>query len=321
MLSITLADIKRAVECLRPVTGVTPALASEDVDARVQASVFSQCENFQRTGSFKFRGAYNAVTSLPAGPADPPIVTVSSGHHGHALALAAKLHGRRVRVYAPGAITEAKRQAIAAQGALVVDMPTRAAAEAEVQALAISGEALLIHPFNDGRVIAGQGTCAWELMTQVEGLDTILAPVGGGGLLSGTCLAAHARDPRIAVYACEPTGALDALDSVRSGRIVPMENPQTIADGLRSSVGTLTLDILRRHLTEFFTVEEGEILEALRFAVDRLKMVMEPSSAVALVPVLRGEPVLRGKRVAVILTGGNIDRESLRTLLAVPRFT
>ena len=209
-----------------------------------------------------------------------------------------------------------KRRAILSYGATFHEASTRVAAEQEAKDWGDRAEAILIHPFNDRNVIAGQGTCALELLDQCPELDVLLAPIGGGGLLSGTCVAAHARRPSMHVYACEPNGALDALHSVREHRIVPMADPQTMADGLRSSLGPLTLEILERHLAEFFTVDETEIVTALRFAVEHLRLVIEPSSAVALAPLLRGESLLRDRRVGVILTGGNIDQVLLREVLA-----
>lgn len=167
-----------------------------------------------------------------------------------------------------------------------------------------------IHAFNDPRLITGQGTAMLEFQASIPDLEVILAPIGGGGLLSGTCIAAHGTNPSIRIYACEPTGALDAIQSVRENRIVPMTSPMTIAEGLRTSLGDVTLPILRKHLAGFFTVEEDEIVSAMRFAFDRLKIVIEPSSAVALAPLLRREQALIGKRVGVIVTGGNVDLSS-----------
>ena len=311
MSSVSISDIEQAAKRLRNVAQVTPVLTSPELEERSGATVFLKCENFQRTGSFKFRGAYNAVSALDPSTAGQAVVTVSSGNHGQALALAAKLFNRPAHVITPGTMTERKRSAILSHGATVHDAPTRAAADAEALAWAEQSQAILVHPFNNLDVIAGQGTCALEFLSQAPDLDILLAPVGGGGLLSGTCVAAHALRPSIKIYACEPNGALDALYSVREHRIVPMADPQTIADGLRSSLGPLTLEILERHLAGFITVDETEILAGLRFAVEHLRVVIEPSSAVALAPVLRGEPCLRGRRVGVILTGGNIESDLL----------
>ncbi len=311
----TATDILQAADRLAGVATVTPVLTFHELDDRAQATVFCKCENFQRTGSFKFRGAYNAVASLPVDSANRTVVTVSSGNHGHALAFAAALHGREAEVYAPGAMVASKRANILRYGARLIETSDRAAAEAQARARAVAGECLLIHPFNDPAVIAGQGTCAREFLQQVADLDVLLAPIGGGGLLSGTCLAAHAMAPGLQVYACEPTGALDAMQSLREGHVVPMVAPTTIADGLRSSLGPLTREVLQKHLVDCFPVDETEIIEGLRFAFERLKLVIEPSSAVVLAPLLRQDPILRGRRVGVILSGGNLDLDRLASWL------
>ncbi len=309
MPSVSYSDIERAAERLSGVATVTPVLTFHEFNDRAQATVFFKCENFQRTGSFKFRGAYNAVASVPAKDQHRTVVTVSSGNHGQALALAAALHGRAAEVYVPGAIVGSKQAAILGYGARLIEAPDRKTAEAQVRARAAEAECLLIHPFNDPAVIAGQGTCAREFFQQVPDLDVLLAPIGGGGLLAGTCVAAQELAPRTAVYACEPRGALDAMRSIHEGHVVPMVAPATIADGLRSSLGTLTRDILQTHLADCFPVEEADIINGLRCAFERLKLVIEPSSAVVLAPLLRQEPVLRGRRVGVILSGGNVDCE------------
>ncbi|MCS6291797.1 MAG: pyridoxal-phosphate dependent enzyme, partial [Nitrospira sp.] len=188
----------------------------------------------------------------------------------------------------------------------------RAAAEEALHETLAHEHARQIHAFNDPQVIAGQGTILLELLQQVSNLDVVLGPVGGGGLLSGLCIAAHHLNPRLLLYACEPLGAADAIESLRQNKIVPMTTPCTVADGLRTSLGTRTLPILRRHLTDVFLVSEEEILTAMRFSQEALKLEIEPSSAVALAPLLRREPALVGRRVGVILTGGNVDLDSFR---------
>jgi len=204
-----------------------------------------------------------------------------------------------------------KHQAVIDYGAIVHAAEDRIRAEVILDKIVEDVGATIIHPFNDPLVIAGQGTIMVELLEQVSDLDIVLAPVGGGGLLSGLCVAAQACRPQMKIFACEPAGALDAVESVRQNCILPMSSPHTIADGLRTSLGGRTLPILRQHLTGFFIVQEREIVEAMRFAYERLKLVIEPSSAVALAPLLREEPQLRGKRVAVVLTGGNAELSSL----------
>jgi threonine dehydratase len=211
----------------------------------------------------------------------------------------------------PRPFTSRKRDAVEAYGGKVYEVEDRPRAEAKLREIAAEYGAVIVHAFNDPLVITGQGTIALELLEQAGEVDAILAPIGGGGLLSGLCLAAHGLQPGIEIFACEPAGALDAIESVRQNRVVPMLHPVTIADGLRSSLGDRTLPILREHLSDFFIVQEEEMVAAMRFAYERLKLVIEPSSAVALAPLLRREPRLAGKRVAVILTGGNVDLSCL----------
>lgn len=307
MSGITLADIQCAAARLKGVAYVTPVLTPPQLDETADAVVSLKCENFQRTGAFKFRGAYNAIAALPFVDRTRPVVTLSSGNHAQGVALACRLLGQRAHVVMPHPINPFKRAAVVGYGATVHETANREAGESLVRVLLEELSGIHVHAFNDPFVIAGQGTAMLELLSVVPHLDAVLAPIGGGGLLAGTCLAAHGLKPDLHIYACEPTGALDAVHSVRENRIVPMPNPCTIAEGLRTSLGELTLPILRQHLSGFFTVEEHEIMSALRFAFERLKLVIEPSSAVALAPLLRHEPALRGKRVGVLITGGNVD--------------
>ncbi len=307
---ITLRSIQQAAEVLHGVAQVTPVVTSHELDDRAGARVFLKCENFQRVGAFKFRGAYHAIFQLARTQGTCPIVTVSSGNHAQGVALACRLLGFQAHVVMPQPINSFKRRAIALYGAEVYVEDSRVQAEERANALVAENRGAFVHPFNNPYVISGQGTVALELLEQTGGIDAVLAPVGGGGLLSGISLGVHGIATTTKIYACEPAGALDAFYSVRENRIVPMTAPSTIADGLRTSLADLTLPILRDHLEGFFVVEEREIVEAMRFAFERLKIVIEPSSAVALAPLLRGEAALRGRRVGVVLTGGNIDMSS-----------
>ncbi|MBI4400048.1 MAG: pyridoxal-phosphate dependent enzyme [Nitrospirae bacterium] len=304
---VTLADVQRAAQVLGGVARTTPIVTSRQLDEAARATVFLKCENFQRVGAFKFRGAYNAIASLPPEQRDRPIATLSSGNHAQGVALASHLLGRQAHIVMHRPINPLKRQATLGYHATIHEVTDREEAEQTLRELLQQFNGVHIHAFNDPRVIAGQGTAMLEFLSSVPDLEVVLAPVGGGGLLSGTSIAAHGLNPSIRIYACEPTGALDALHSVRENRIVPMNTPRTIAEGLRTSLGDVTLPILRRHLTGFFTVEEEEIVTAMRFSFERLKLVIEPSSAVALAPVLRQEAALVGKRVGVLITGGNVD--------------
>ena len=316
--SVTLADIQAAAARLRGVAHVTPVVTSRQLDDACSARVFLKCENFQRIGAFKFRGAYHAILTVPEAQRERSVVTISSGNHAQGVALACRLLGRSAHVVMYDPDNPLKRQAVLGYGATIHDAANLHQAEHDLPDLLTQLNGVYIHPFNDPRVIAGQGTSMLELFEAVPELDVVLAPIGGGGLLSGTCIAAHGLKPSLLLYACEPTGALDAMHSVREKRIVPMLQPRTIAEGLRTSVGDVTLPILCRHLTGFFPVEEEEIPPAMRFVFERLKIVIEASSAVALAPLLRREAALVGKRVGVIVTGGNVDFSSFFASLPPP---
>ncbi len=300
----TFHDVERAAARLKGVARETPVQTSRQLDGYSHASVFLKCENFQRVGAFKFRGAYNAVTQRSS---SQPVVALSSGNHAQGIALACRLSGKVAHLVMPEPVNPIKRAAVQEYGGIVHVPADPRDAESFSRDLVRELQGEWIEAFNDAGVIAGQGTAALELLGHVPDLEILLGPIGGGGLLSGTCLAAHGINPRIRVFACEPAGALDALYSIRENRIVPQERPQTIAEGLRTSVGTLTLPVLRDHLAGFFVVEEEEIVAAMRFVYERMKLVIEPASAVAVAPLLRREPALRGKRVGVIISGGNVD--------------
>ncbi|MCH7615248.1 MAG: pyridoxal-phosphate dependent enzyme [Nitrospinae bacterium] len=300
----TFQDVQRAAVLLTGIAHNTPIHTSRQLNEISRATVFLKCENFQRVGAFKFRGAYNAVAHLQS---DKPVIALSSGNHAQGIALASQLLGKDAHIVMPEPINPVKRAAVQGYGGIVHIPGNPQEAESFSQDLARDVQGEWIEAFNDPHVIAGQGTAALELLGQVNDLDVLLGPIGGGGLLSGTCLATHGVNPKIQVYACEPAGALDAMYSVKENRIVPQDNPQTIAEGLRTSVGTLTLPILREHLAGFFVVEEQEIGKAMRFIYERMKLIIEPASAVAVAPLLRQEPDLQNKRVGVIISGGNVD--------------
>ncbi|MEE9231329.1 MAG: pyridoxal-phosphate dependent enzyme [Acidobacteriota bacterium] len=313
MLSVSFNDVRAAAEILHGVVHITPVMTSGQLNEASGASVFLKCENFQRIGAFKFRGAYHAIFRLqkddPRGSRQA-VVTLSSGNHAQGVALACRLLGMSGHIVMQAPINPIKRAAVTGYGATIHEAPDRRDAEELLRDVLQRHAGHYVHAFNDPRVVAGQGTCMLEFLGSMPDLEVVLAPVGGGGLLSGTCLAAHGLKPSLQLYACEPTGALDAIHSVRENRIAAMEHPATIAEGLRTTLGDVTLPILREHLAGFYTVDEGEIVQALRFAFERLKMVIEPSAAVALAPLLRREPALAGKKVGVILTGGNVDLSS-----------
>jgi threonine dehydratase len=303
-------DILRAREILRSVSYVTPVKTNAELDALTSAAVFLKCETAQRTGSFKFRGAYYAASQVVAKGLGRTVATISSGNHGQGLALAASLLNLSAYVIVPKPYVPRKQLAIAQYGAHVIVVEDRAAVDQALHETIAHENAWQIHAFNDPQVIAGQGTIMLELLQQVSDLDVVLGPVGGGGLLSGLCIAAHHLNPHLLLYACEPLGAADAIESLRRNEVVPMTSPCTLADGLRTSLGSRTLPILKQHLTDVFLVSEEEILTAMQFAQEKLQLEIEPSSAVALAPLLRREAALVGRRVGVILTGGNVDLDS-----------
>ena len=313
---VTFQAIAKAASILRGVAHVTPIMTSQQLDTVAGASVFLKCEQLQKTGSFKFRGAYYAASQVLLSSHSRTVAAISSGNHGQGLALAAKLLGLSAHVIVPKPASGLKQAAITSYGAQLHLEENRTLAEATMHELTENEQVIPIHAFNDPHVIAGQGTIMLELFAQIPELDILLAPIGGGGLLSGLCLAAHHVNPALQVYGCEPRGAADAIESLRLNQIVPMPTPHTMADGLRTSLGSRTLPILREHLTDVFLVDEEEIVKAMRFVYERLKLVIEPSSAVALAPLLRTEPVLRRKRVGVVITGGNVDLESFWTSLS-----
>lgn len=285
----------------------TPVLTSHSLDEELGASLFFKCENFQRTGAFKFRGASNAVWSLDEEVAARGVVTHSSGNHGAALARAAQERGIPAHVVMPRGASEVKRRAVEDFGGRVVECePTQTDREANTAALQEETGAVLVHPYDDSRVIAGQGTCCLELVQRVADLDLVVTPISGGGLLAGTALVSRRLAPQATIVGAEPAGADDAYRSFQAGRIVPVENPRTMADGLRATIGVRPFAILREAGVRVVLVEEDAIRRALRLAWERLKVVIEPSSAVVLAALTGGDLDIAGQRVGVILSGGNV---------------
>ncbi|HUJ81527.1 MAG TPA: pyridoxal-phosphate dependent enzyme [Candidatus Acidoferrales bacterium] len=290
----------------------TPVLTSELLDKIAGARLFFKCENFQKTGSFKIRGATNAVLSLPEDSAQRGVVTHSSGNHAAALARAAQLRGIPAWIVMPSNAPAVKRAAVEAYGGTITFCePTLAARESTAQDLLQKTGAQMIHPYDNRNVIAGQGTAALELLNEVADLDFILAPVSGGGLLSGTAIAAKAMNPKIRVIGCEPKNADDAFRSMASGQLEPAAKSETIADGLRATLCPLTFSILRECVDQVVTVTEVEIGNAMRTIWERMKIVIEPSAAVAAAPALLRRLGADGERVGIILSGGNVDLSHL----------
>jgi threonine dehydratase len=307
-----LAAIQRAAERIEPYAHRTPVLTCRSLDERVGARLFFKCENFQKGGAFKFRGACNAVLSLPEEEARRGVATHSSGNHAQALALAARLRGVPAHIVMPENSPRVKVAAVQGYGGRIVFCPpTQGDRERTLESVVAATGAGFVHPYNDPRIVAGQGTCALELLQEIPELDLVLAPVGGGGLVSGTALACRYLSPRTRVVAVEPKGADDAFRSFRDGRIHPSENPRTVADGLRTSLGSLTFAIIRNTVSAVVTVEEQSILSAMRLIWERMKVIVEPSAAVPLASLLEGLPEANDRRVGIILSGGNLDLDNL----------
>lgn len=311
-------DIQHAAARIAPFAHVTPVLRSASLDALAGCELLFKCENLQRGGAFKFRGACNAVYSLSDAEAAGGVITQSSGNHGAAVALACRLRGISARVVVPRSAPAVKLAAIRDFGAEIIPSGVTQAERDRVmrEVLAQTG-AEVIHPFNDARVIAGQGTATLELLSQIDALDSVMAPVSGGGLLSGTAIAAHALSPAMQVFGAEPEQAADAAESLRRGERVTGWIPDTICDGLRAELGPLTFDILRTHRAQILLASEAEIVAAMRLLWERLKLVVEPSSAVPLAVVLRHRALFAGRRLGIILSGGNVDLEKLPWLPGV----
>ncbi len=313
MADLTPQHVAQSAQRLAGVAHRTPVLSSQSLDARAGCRVFLKCENFQRVGAFKFRGAYNAISQLGARERQGGIITHSSGNHAQGVALAASLLGAKAVVVMPHDAPGIKRDATRAYGARVVPCPARER-EAVTTGLVREHGYHLVHPYDDDHIIAGQGTAAWELFEEVGPLDLLFVPVGGGGLISGSALAAAHWAPRCRLVGVEPESADDAGRSWREGRIVSLPDaPKTIADGLRTRfIGHRNLRIMQRLVHEMLTVSEDEIVDALRFVLQRLKIVVEPSAAVAVAPLLHGHYAAAGRRVGIILSGGNTDILHLR---------
>jgi threonine dehydratase len=305
-------QVREAHQRIAPYIHRTPVLTCRTLDRMCEAQVFFKCENLQKVGAFKIRGATNAVFSLPDEDAVQGVVTHSSGNHGAALALAARWRGIAAYVIMPENAPQVKKRAVAGYGAeIVFCRPTLAAREEELARVRQRTGAAFVHPFDDRRVIAGQGTAALELYEQVPGLDVVIAPVGGGGLLSGTAIAVSALSPTTRVIAAEPERADDAYRSFHAGRIIPSMDPDTIADGLLTSLGDLTFPIIRRHVQDIVTVSEEAIVQAMRAIWERMKIVVEPSAAVPLGALLTRRQAFPGERIGIILSGGNVDLNEL----------
>ena len=308
----TFDDVLAAHERIRPHVHETPVFTSSTFNRLTGAELFFKCENFQKAGVFKARGASNAVFSLSDEQADKGVATHSSGNHGLSLSYAAGRRGIPCTVVMPRTAPEAKKEAVRGYGGTVVECePSTSSREAVFAEVVASTGAEFVHPYNDPRVIAGQGTCSRELMTQVEGLDAVIAPIGGGGMVSGTCLTLSNIAPEVEIYAAEPKQADDAYRSFKAGHIIADDAPVTVADGLKVPLKELTWHFVSNFVTDILLAEEQEIIDAMYLIWQRMKIVVEPSSAVTLATIFKNKERFAGKRVGVILTGGNVDLKKL----------
>ncbi|MFC2085177.1 pyridoxal-phosphate dependent enzyme [Bacteroidota bacterium] len=290
----------------------SPLLTSRTLNKLTNSNLYFKCENFQKAGAFKFRGATNAVLSLSKDEISRGIATHSSGNHAGALSLAGKLRGAKAFIVMPKNAPKIKIEAVKEYGAEIIFCePNLKSREETLRKVVSKTGAVFIHPYNDFRIICGQATCAKEVFEKIEELDYIVAPVGGGGLLSGTCLSAKYFSSNTLIIGAEPSGADDAFRSIRDGKIYPSVNPKTIADGLLTSLGELTFNILYDHVSEIITVDDMIIIEAMRMIWERMKIIIEPSAAVPFAVVLNNLNKFYGKKVCIILSGGNVDFENL----------
>ena len=316
--AIDLADVEEAAERIAPFIHRTPLMTSASVDRAAGRSIFLKCENLQRVGAFKFRGATNAVQKLDASTAARGVVTHSSGNHAQALALAARIRGIAAHVVMPTNAPVVKRDAVRDFGATIYDCePTQAAREQTAADVCARTGGVLIPPFDHPDILAGQGTCGLEIVEQAQDLDAVVVPIGGGGLIAGITLALRERAPGVRIFAAEPAGADDAFRGKRDGVRVTEQVPDTIADGLRTCVGELTWPVLRDCIEQVITVTDDEIRAAMQLLYSRTKLVVEPSGAVGVAAICSPEFMKRDglERVAVVITGGNVDLTALHDLL------
>ncbi len=308
----TIEDMLAAEGRIKPYVHRTPVLTSQFINELSGAELFFKCENLQKAGAFKARGASNAVFGLNDEQAAKGVATHSSGNHGTCLSYAAGRRGIPCTVVMPHTAPQAKKDAVRGYGGHVVECePSTTSREAVFAEVVAETGAEFVHPYNDPRVIAGQGTCSKELYEQVKKLDAVIAPIGGGGMVSGTCLTLSNLAPSVEIYAAEPEQADDAYRSFKAGHIIADDAPVTVADGLKVPLKDLTWHFVSNHVTDILTATEDEIVDAMKLIWKRMKIVMEPSSAVPLATILKNRDVFAGKRVGVIITGGNVDLDKL----------
>lgn len=307
-----LDDMQAARQRIAPYVHRTPVLTSTFLNQLTGADLFFKCENFQKAGAFKVRGACNAVFGLPDGKLEKGVATHSSGNHALSLSYAAGQRGIPCHVVMPRTAPQAKKDAVLGYGGIITECEPSTSSREEVFArIQAETGADFVHPYNDPRVIAGQGSCSAELIEQVDNLDMVVAPIGGGGMISGTCLTLSNLAPDVKIYAAEPEQADDAARSFRAGHIIADDAPVTVADGLKVPLKERTWHFVSNHVTDILTASEDEIIEAMKLIWKRMKIVIEPSSAVPLATILKNKDVFANKRVGIIITGGNVDLDAL----------
>jgi threonine dehydratase len=308
----TYADVEAAHRRIAPYIHRTPILTSSYLDGLTGAELFFKCENFQKAGAFKVRGACNAVFGLSDEKARRGVATHSSGNHALSLSYAAGRRGIPCHVVMPRTAPQAKKDAVRGYGGIITECDPSTSSREEVFArVQAETGAEFVHPYNDERVIAGQGTCSKEMIEDLGALDAVVAPIGGGGMVSGSCLTLSTIAPGTEIYAAEPEAADDAYQSFKQGKIVAYDAPQTVADGLKVPLKERTWHFVSKYVTDVLTASEQEIIDAMKLTWQRMKIVIEPSCAVPLAVILKNPDVFAGKRVGVIITGGNVDLDTL----------
>ena len=309
---VTLKDIESAHERIRPFIHRTPVLTNSSIDNLIGAKLFFKCENFQKAGSFKIRGASNAVELLSDEEFKRGVATTSSGNHGAALSMAVTRRGGKTKVVMPHNTPKIKVSNVERNGGEVVWCePDQKYRESVLKDVVDETGATVVHPYNDERIMAGQGTCAKELLEDVPDLDSIVSPVSGGGLLSGSLLAAKNMKSSITVYGAEPEEADDAYQSLKLGRIVPNKTINTICDGLRAQIGSKTFPVIQNLVDDIIPIAEEDIINSLRMIWERLKIIVEPSCSIALALIIKNKQLFKGRNVGLIMSGGNLDLDNL----------
>lgn len=308
----SISDIKSAHERIKPFIHKTPVLTSQQLNKIFSCELFFKCENFQKVGAFKFRGATNAVLSLNEEEKKRGVVTHSSGNHAAALALAARINGVKARIVMPESAPAVKKNAVAGYGAeITFCKPTLQAREETTRNIIENTGATLVHPYDNFNVICGQGTAAVELLEEISRLNMVIAPIGGGGLMSGTSTAVKSINDKIMVIGAEPLNADDAFKSFKTGHLTPSDNPKTVADGLLTSLSELTFTIIRKNVDDILTAREESIIECMLLVWERMKIIIEPSSATALAIIKENPGFFRNSKVGLIISGGNVDFKKL----------